>query len=293
MSGREGGPVAIMAGSGELPVLLSDSLRRAGREHRIIALRGFATRDTRGRADQVVDLLDLQRITRILEEWRPSAVTLAGAVGRPRPSAFLSTLSAVRNRRELAALMAKGDDGLLRSAVGFFEERGYLVVGAHELAPELLASPGLLTRAAPGPNEADAIEAGFATLAELSGRDMGQACIVTGERILAIEGPEGTDSMLARVRAFRRPWSPVRVVAGGVLVKTAKRGQDLRVDLPAIGPRTMVNARRAGLTGVAIGSGATLVLGQERTIETADRLGLFLIAVDAPDSRVARVEGAP
>ena len=279
MRAGEGGPVAIMAGSGQLPVLLSDSLRRSGREHKILAFRGFAEGPTRERADRVVDLLDLQGMTRVLDEWRPSAVTFAGAVGRPRASAFLNALSALRNRRELAALMAKGDDGLLRSAVGFFEERGYVVVGAHELAPELLAAPGVLTRAAPGPSDKRGVDIGFATLEDLSARDMGQACVVTGERVLAIEGPEGTDSMLARVRAFRRPWSRVRVEAGGVLVKTAKRGQDLRVDLAAIGPRTVVNARRAGLSGIAIASGATLILGQERTVETADRLGLFLIAV--------------
>lgn len=281
MTAGEGGPVAIMAGSGELPVLLSDSLRRAGREHKILAFRGFAERQTRERADQTADLLDLQRMTRILDEWRPSAVTFAGAVGRPRPSAFLNAVSAVRNRHALAALMAKGDDGLLRNAIGFFEELGYLVVGAHELAPELLAASGLLTRSAPGLKETRAIEIGFAALEDLSARDMGQACVVTGERILAIEGPEGTDSMLARVRAFRRPWSRVRVAPGGVLVKAAKRGQDLRVDLPAIGPRTIINARRAGLSGIAIGSGSTLVLGQGSTVETSDRLGLFLVAVAA------------
>jgi hypothetical protein len=113
---------------------------------------------------------------------------------------------------------------------------------------------------------------------------MGQACVVAGERILAIEGPEGTDSMLDRVRSFRRPFSRIRVDPGGVLVKTAKRGQDLRVDLPAIGPRTMANVRRAGLKGVAIGSGVTLILDQEETIATADRLGLFLAAVE-PERR--------
>jgi DUF1009 family protein len=280
MIAGEGGPVAIMAGSGQLPVLLSDSLRRVGRDYRMVAFRGFAAPETRDRADQVVDLLDLRRMTRILEEWCPSAVTFVGAVGRPRPAAFLNTISAFRNRRDLAGLMGKGDDSLLRSAVEFFEKRGYLVVGAHELAPELLAGPGVLTRSAPGLEETRAIEIGFATLSDLSPRDMGQACVVTGERILAIEGPEGTDSMLSRVRSFRRAWSRVRVGAGGVLVKTAKRGQDLRVDLPAIGPRTIVNARRAGLSGIAIGSGATLVLGQERTIETADRLGIFVVAVE-------------
>ena len=291
----EAGPIAILAGSDQLPVLLSDRLRRDGRDHRILAFRGFAAPETRSRADAIVDLLDVRRTQSIIEGWRPSIVILAGAVRRPQPSAFLNTFSALRNRRELAHLLAQGDDGLLRSAVRFFEEQGYRVLGAHELAPELLAAPDLYTRAAPEPREARAVAVGFSMLADLAPHDMGQACIVAGERILAIEGPEGTDSMLARVRAFRRRFSRVRVDPGGVLVKTAKHGQDLRVDLPAIGPRTMINARRAGLKGVAVGSGVTLILNQEETIATADRLGLFLVAVEpghaAAAGRVAAGDG--
>jgi UDP-2,3-diacylglucosamine hydrolase len=280
MTGDGRGRVAVLAGSGKLPLLLSDRLRRDGCDHKILAFRGFAAPETRSRADAVVDLLDVRRTQAIMAGWGPSIVILAGAVRRPRPSAFLNTFSALRNRRELAALLARGDDGLLRSAVVFFEEQGYRVLGAHEFAPELLVSPGLHTRSTPSPKEARAIAAGFAMLADLAPHDMGQGCVVAGERILAIEGPEGTDSMLARVRSFRRPFSRIRVDSGGVLVKTAKRGQDLRVDLPAIGPRTIVNAHRAGLSGVAIGSGVTLVLDQEETIETANRLGLFLVAVE-------------
>jgi DUF1009 family protein len=280
MINADPGPVAILAGSDQLPVLLSDCLRRQGRDHRILAFRGFAAPETRSRADAVVDLLDVQRTRRLLEAWRPSVVTLAGAVRRPRPAALLNTFSAFRNRRELAALYARGDDRLLRSAVELLEQDGYAVVGAHDLAPELLAGPGLLTRTAASLEERRAIAMGFAVLADLAAHDMGQACVVAGERILAIEGPEGTDSMLARVRGFRRPWSRIRVEPGGVLVKTAKHGQDLRVDLPAIGPRTMTNARRAGLRGVAIGSGVTLVLEQQATIALADRLGLFLVAAE-------------
>ena len=285
----DAGPIAILAGSDQLPVLLSDRLRRDGRDHRILAFRGFAAPETRSRADAIVDLLDVRRTQSIIAGWRPSIVILAGAVRRPQPSAFLNTFSALRNRRELAQLLAQGDDGLLRSAVRFFEEQGYRVLGAHELAPELLAAPDLYTRAAPEPREARAVAVGFSMLADLAPHDMGQACIVAGERILAIEGPEGTDSMLARVRAFRRRFSRVRVDPGGVLVKTAKHGQDLRVDLPAIGPRTMINARRAGLKGVAVGSGVTLILNQEETIATADRLGLFLVAVEPGHAAAGRV----
>ena len=104
---------------------------------------------------------------------------------------------------------------------------------------------------------------------------------MAGERILAIEGPEGTDRMLARVRAGRGFWKLKRPAPDGVLVKMPKRGQDLRVDLPAIGPRTFVRAARAGLRGVAVASGVTLILDRDETVRTADRLGLFLLGVDA------------
>jgi DUF1009 family protein len=280
MMAAEPGPIAILAGSDQLPVLLSDCLRRQGRDHRILAFRGFAAPETRDRADAVVDLVDVQSTKRLLEAWRPSVVTLAGAVRRPKAAAYLSTYSAFRNRRELAELYARGDDRLLRSAIELLEEHGYPVAGIHDLAPELLAQPGLFTRVSPRPEGSRAIALGFSVLADLAPHDVGQACVVSGARILAIEGAEGTDSMLARVRRFRRPWSRIRVEPGGVLVKTAKQGQDLRVDLPAIGPRTMTNVHRAGLKGVAIGSHATLILEQERTIAEADRLGLFLVAID-------------
>ncbi len=282
------GPIVILAGSGQLPLLLADSLRRRGVEHRILAFRGFAAPPTRRRADAVIHLLDVKRILRCLEGWRPGAVILAGAVRRPNPAVFLSAFSAFRNRRELSALLEKGDDQLLRSAVGLLEQEGHRVVGIIDLAPELLAGSGCLTRAQPAEEDLRAITIGTTVLADLSPYDMGQAAVVAGERIVALEGPEGTDRMLARVRGFRRLWSRARVHAGGVLVKTAKRGQDLRVDLPAIGPRTMKEAHAAGLRGVAVGSGVTLILDQPQTLALADRLGLFLVGVAGPTGLVER-----
>jgi DUF1009 family protein len=89
--------------------------------------------------------------------------------------------------------------------------------------------------------------------------------------------------MLRRVARQRQSWLGLRRrKEGGVVVKAAKHGQDLRVDMPAVGPRTVLEAARAGLSGLAIGAGSTLVLDQERTVATADRLGLFLTVVDLP-----------
>lgn len=282
MTPREGsGPIAILAGSGELPLLLSDGLRRQGREHRILAFRGFADRTLRRRADRTIDLLDVEVMLKWLDDWRPTGVALAGTVQRPAPSALLNAFSMLRNRAFIQDLIARGDDSLLRGAVDLIEERGHRVIGLQEIAPELLAPSGVVGAVSPGPDDDRAIANGLDLLRRLSPYDIGQAAVVAGARVLAIEGPEGTDRMLARVRRLSRSWGVSwgvgRRTAGGVLIKTAKRGQDLRVDLPAIGPRTIVEAHRAGLAGIAIGAGSTLIINRERTIAEADRRGVFLV----------------
>ena len=105
--------------------------------------------------------------------------------------------------------------------------------------------------------------------------------MVAGERVIAVEGPEGTDRMLARARALnRKPFGRGAPAKGTVLVKLPKLGQDLRIDLPAIGPRTVRRAAEAGCAGIAIGAGHTLVIDAERTVAAADAAGLFLIGVE-------------
>lgn len=276
------GPVAVLAGSGRLPVLVAAALARSGRDHRILAVRGFAPPALRAKAHAVTDLLDVRGIIACLRSWSPAAVTLAGGVSRPAPAAVLGAYAAVRNRQEIGNLMARGDDGLLRGVVSLLEDEGHAVVGAHEIAPDLLAGAGVQGRLHPGEDDRRAIATGVRLLQSLSPYDVGQAAVVVGERVLAVEGPEGTDRMLRRVGSLGRRWPLARRRAAGVLVKTAKTGQDLRIDMPAIGPRTFAEAARAGLRGVAVGAGSTLIIDREEAIGTADRLGLFLIGLDLP-----------
>lgn len=277
------GPIAILAGAGQLPIQLAGHLERTGQDYRILAFRGFAEAELRRRAHATVDLLDLKTIMSTLEGWRPRAVSLVGAVRRPGFSALLGAYSLLRNRQEVKEVIARGDDQVLRGAVMLLEERGHRVVGAHDLAPELVASRSLRGKQEPGADDRQAIAVGLDLLASLSAFDIGQAAIVAREHVLAIEGPEGTDRMLRRVRGLRQSWFGLRRrKEGGVLIKAAKRGQDLRVDMPTIGPKTIIEAAEAGLSGIAIGAGSTFVLEQENTLRTADRLGLFLVAVDLP-----------
>lgn len=279
---RDDGPVVVVAGAGALPEILVAALAAQGRDARVLALAGFAGQALRRRADRTMSLLDVAGILEQLAAWRPAAVVLAGGVARPSPAALASGVAAWRNRKELAEIFARGDDHLLRGVVTLLEERGHRVIGAHEIAPDLLAPAGRLGAVRAGPEHLRAIRTGFACLAALSPFDVGQACVASEGRVLAIEGAEGTDRMLARVGALGRgiPFLRRRKPLGGVLVKAAKAGQDRRVDLAASGPRTVRNAAAAGLAGVALGAGATLMIEREAMIAEADRLGLFLIGVD-------------
>lgn len=281
------GPVAIVAGSGRLPLLIVEALERAGRPCRVLAIRGFADPATRRRADATVDLLDVRGALDTLCGWTPAGVTLAGAVARPSPAALLNTLAAYRNRETLRSLASGGDDHLLRGVLALLEEHGLQVLGVRDLAPGLMAPVGRF--GALGPDEAaDAsVAAGRALLASLSPHDVGQAAVVASRRVLAVEGPEGTDRMLDRARTLaRRPLGLGRAPAATVLVKRAKDGQDLRVDLPAIGPRTVKRAAQVGCIGIAVGAGDTLVLDRAETVALADRLGLFLLGLP-PDPEPA------
>jgi hypothetical protein len=176
---------------------------------------------------------------------------------------------------------------MLRGAVGLLESQGHRIVGAHELAPDLVVPLTLRSRLQPGEDDSLAIAMGLDLLGSLSAFDIGQAAAVARQRVLAIEGPEGTDRMLRRVQGLRGSWFGAKArQEGGVLVKAAKRGQDLRVDMPTVGPRTVVEAARAGLSGVAVGAGSTILLDREESLATADRLGLCITAVDLPWRKV-------
>jgi UDP-2,3-diacylglucosamine hydrolase len=272
------GSLVLIAGAGRLPELVAESLRRARRPFRVIALRGFTGPALRSGADATVDLLDLAATLKLLRRWGPALVVPAGGVSRPSPAAILNAAAALRNREALRAIAGGGDDRLLRAALALVEEEGHRVVGVHEAAPDLLCPAGPLGHRAPDADAAASIRVGRGVLDALSPYDLGQAVAVAGGRVLAVEGPEGTDRMLARARALgRRPFGFGRALPATVLVKAPKIGQDRRVDLPAIGPRTVRNAARAGCTGLAVEAGGTLVIDRAATAAEADRLGLFVV----------------
>ncbi|WP_236960122.1 LpxI family protein [Methylobacterium durans] len=277
----QAGSLVLVAGAGRLPELVADSLERAARPFKVLGVRGFTDRRLRARADATVDLLDIAGTLRILKEWGPAAIVPAGGVTRPSPAAIFNAAAVVRNRDALRAIAGGGDDRLLRAVLALLEENGHRVLGVHEVAPDLLSPAGRLGQFGPDEGARASILTGRALLDALSPFDVGQAAVVAADRVVAVEGPEGTDRMLARARAvLRKPFGFGRPSPATVLVKLAKVGQDLRIDLPAVGPRTVRNAASAGCAGLAIQAGRTLVIDRAETVAAADRLGMFLVGLD-------------
>jgi len=270
--------VTILAGGGQLPLLLVRELEQKEIPYKLIAFRGFAERQTCKAANAVVHLLDLTRIRNHLEQWQSEKVTLVGDITRPNASALLSAFSLVANYTWVKEVISKGDDNLLRGAVTLLESWGCRIIGVHELMPEIMASAGILGQITPIEEDHRTLMTGFDILDALSPFDIGQALVLTGERVLAMEGPEGTDQMLKRVKRLqKRSFFSKKIILRGALVKTAKKGQDLRFDMPAIGPRTIRNVWAAGLHGIAVGSGSTLIVNKQETITTANQLGIYLL----------------
>src|SRR5262249_41853721 len=136
------------------------------------------------------------------------------------------------------------------------------------------------------PNERDLadIALGLSLLNATSPYDIGQAVVVADNHVLAVEGPEGTDRTLDRVAELRRNGRIQSPAGTGVLIKAAKIGQDQRIDLPTIGPQTIDGAAAAGLAGIAVVAGSTIIAEPGLIAAAADRAKLFVTGVEAGGS---------
>jgi DUF1009 family protein len=183
----------------------------------------------------------------------------------------------IRHFPTIWGLTRGGDDSILRRVVRFFEGQGFTVRGAHEYAPSLLAPLGTLGAVRPTAEHEGDIARAQALLQATARFDVGQAAVVARGYVLAVEAAEGTDEMLKRCGQLRQ-WG--RKGRSGVLVKLPKAGQELRVDMPAIGANTVENVAAAGLAGIAVASGQVIIADLEETVRLADKHGVFVVGID-------------
>ncbi len=269
--------LGIIAGRGELPARL---LRSSLDAQRPVFVLGLIGQTDPGLVDGVphrwVKLGALSTAMAALHEAGVEEVVFAGGVRRP---SLLRLGLDARAARLLARFgrAALGDDRLLRILVEELEGEGFRVVGADSLLDDLLVhEEGPLGRYSPDETALRDIGIGSLVARRLGELDVGQAVIVQQGIVIGVEGVEGTDALIDRCRSLQREGP------GGVLVKLKKPSQERRVDLPTVGCQTIERAVAAGLRGIAIERGGTLVMEREAMIASADRAGLFVVSLAIP-----------
>ena len=250
---REDGPLAIVCGGGTLPLTVADAVARSGRRVVLFPLRGSADPVAVARyPHHWLGLPQAGRLRRLARKEGCRDVVLIGSLVRPAIRQFRFDWLTLRLLPRIIRLYRGGDDHLLSGVAEVFGEHGFRLLGAHEVAPEILAREGPLGGHRPSPRDQADIARGLALIVAAGPFDVGQAVVIANNHVLAIEAAEGTDRMLDRIAELRRDGRINLPEGVGVLVKAPKPGQDRRVDLPSIGPQTVDRAARAGLAGLAL-----------------------------------------
>ena len=216
----------------------------------------------------------ITEIKKIIGFFRENGVThicFAGGVVKPKISLKLVNFQTISMMLYILFLPNKGDNFLLNAITKFVKMKGFDIISATELLPNLLVKAGVLTKSTPNQNQMKSITLGRNFLADISKYDISQACIVENSCITALEGIEGTKAMILRMKAWNKN--------DAVLVKMPKIGQNLKIDMPTIGLETVRECVESGICGIVIKAESTIFLNQNEAIALANANGIFILSV--------------
>ncbi|MBL8878948.1 MAG: UDP-2,3-diacylglucosamine diphosphatase LpxI [Phycisphaerales bacterium] len=272
-------PLGLIAGAGELPLLVATGARRAGRRLSVVALRGWAEPSLRDLAERFAwrGVAQLGGWIRTLRAAGCREVMMVGRVRKadmfsmPRWRQWLMYIPDLTSLRVWYFRTAdKRNDSLLRAVADELQARGITMIDSTRYATEALAEERVLTNFAPPTRVCDDAEFAWPIARQLGALDIGQSVAVKEREIIAVEAIEGTDALIERAGLLCR-------AGGWTLVKLAKPNQDMRFDVPTIGPQTIENLHRAGGAGIVVEAGKTFILDKPRTIELANQYRIALI----------------
>lgn len=272
--------VGIIAGGGTLPLSVAQSVRDRGAEPHIVGIDGEADLAISDFSHSWIKWGEIGKMLQILQQENAGDVVIIGSVSRPDLSKIRMDFGAIKNLPFILSLMVGGDDTVLSGIVKFFEKHGFHVKGAHQVAPSLLCPVGPLGKKKPAAQDEADIELALKVVETLGPLDVGQGAVAARGHVIAVEAAEGTDAMLERCTGLKQWGGSKWGGRTGVLVKRPKPGQEMRIDMPAVGPRTVELADKAGLAGIALHAGNVLLADKERLVKEANAKGLFIVGLD-------------
>ncbi|MBS4773997.1 MAG: UDP-2,3-diacylglucosamine diphosphatase LpxI [Proteobacteria bacterium] len=268
--------LGIIAGGGAIPKMLVKYCQKTGREFFVLAIEGNAEADLIDNGSIPHQWIRIGQAGTGFKRFAQEQVKDVVMIGTIRRPGFKDLIPDMRTTAFFARLGLKsiGDDGILRALVREIESEGMIVRGIHEVMSDLLVKEGILGKHKPDNQAREDMRRGLEVATELGRLDVGQAVVVQQGLVLGVEGIEGTDELIRRCGEYRRKGE------GGVLVKLRKPQQDMRVDLPTIGTRTIERARESGLRGVVVHAGNGLIVDEAEVIRLADKYGIFVMGVN-------------
>jgi UDP-2,3-diacylglucosamine hydrolase len=279
-------PLGIIAGAGRFPFLVAEGAHKAGRPVVIVALRGLASPDLRERSDRF-HWSGVVRLGRWIRLFRRAGVREAIMAGSVRKSEMYGRFRLLRYLPDWTSIRLwffevadRRNDTILRATAERLRKEGITLTNSVQYCQEHLPSPGVLTRAQPPKALLRDVEFGWPIAKEMGRLDIGQAIAVKEQEVIAVEAIEGTDRMIERAGQLCRH-------GGWTLIKVAKPNQDLRFDVPTVGPETVENLHRHGAKALVFEASVTLAIDLADLVERADRYGMVVIAHEAesPASR--------
>ncbi len=277
-------PLAIVAGGGALPRRIAERRAAAGLPYLLVVFRSCFEPWMAAHPHQHHEFERAGRLFRALHAAGATHVVFAGGMTRPRLRPWRADLKALAIAARAFALLRRGDDAMLRGFAGVFEAEGLAMLGPHDiLGGQAMVPAGALGAQAPGARDRRDAAQAARIVAALGPLDVGQGAVVAGGLCLAVEAIEGTDLMLARIAELPPDRRAAAPPPAGVLYKGPKPGQDRRLDLPAIGPETVTGAAHAGLNGVVVAAGETVLLDAAATRDAADAAGIFVYGTSSAE----------
>jgi DUF1009 family protein len=280
--------LGLIAGNGRFPFLLLDAARAQGAEVVVAAIKEETEpeMDARAAADPGVRVhwLSLGELSRLIETFRQAGVTQAVMAGQVKHKQIFSSIRPDwRLAKVLLNLRTRNTDMLLGAVAKVLSDEGIELISSTAYLEPLLARPGVLTARAPNAEEQQDLAYGRAVAGALASYDIGQTVVVAGQACVAVEAMEGTDATIERAGAILQT-----LAAEGEastlerrlsVVKVAKPRQDMRFDVPVIGPKTIETMRLAGATCLSLDAGRTLIFDQDMVYKLADAAGIAIVAV--------------
>ena len=273
-------PLGIIAGQGALPIELAKQQQAAGRTVFIAALQNFADVGVENFPHHYVGLGQVHRIVELMRQAGCQELVLLGAVQRPDFAKIKLDKGGLWVVEKLLQKSAAGDNQVLENIIDYFRQHDFKVLGADVFLADFFAPKGLQSKMSHQAHKADMARAIEVTRA-IGALDIGQGAVVCRKLVLAVEGVEGTDNMLARVAQLPQVFIGSDAARAGVFAKLPKPNQDRRVDLPTIGVKTIQQVAAAGLAGMVYEAGGALFIDGDAIRAAADKHGLFLFGTEA------------